>query len=118
MDCGRELFTVPGNIDSPSSTQTNRLMHTSAEIVLEASDVLGVLGMNAPQEATQAKPVKPALDNDERIIVDYIGHEPQSFDQLIVLTGFSAAKLNSLLTMLQLKGIIDQSAGRVFALKS
>ena len=44
--------------------------------------------------------------------------EPLSFDELIARTQFSAAKLNSLLTMLELKGIIDQSAGRTYATKS
>lgn len=116
VDCGRELFVVPGNIDSPASYATNRLLRTSAEIVLEAQDVLNRLGIALPEKAVIIEEM-PALDAEEQKIVRHIRREPQSFDELVVLTDFSAAKLNSLLTRLQLKGIIDQSAGRVYAMK-
>lgn len=116
VDCGRELFVVPGNIDSPASYATNRLLRTSAEIVLEAQDVLDRLGVAVPEKVVIIEEI-PALSNEEQTIVDFIRQEPQSMDELVVLTGFSAAKLNSLLTRLQLKGIIDQSAGRMYAMK-
>ena len=115
MDCGRELFVVPGNIDSPASYATNRLLRTSAEVVLEARDVLDRLGLAAPEEKTAQEP--PALDEEEQKIVQCLSREAQSFDELAVLSGFLAPKLNSLLTRLELKGIIDQSAGRVYAMK-
>lgn len=115
MEMGREVFVVPGNIDSPASYATNRLMRTSAEIVLSAKDVLERLGM----ESSAAQPAKPLPETDaeEREIIKKLTEEDASFDELAVLTGFSAAKLNSLLTRMLLKGIIDQSAGRVYALR-
>ena len=63
---------------------------------------------------------KPAslAEADYLRIVQALRQEPLSFDELIARTQFSAAKLNSLLTMLELKGIIDQSAGRTYATKS
>ncbi len=117
VEYGRELFTVPGNIDSPASVATNLLMRTSAEIVLESADILQVLGVKAPPVAREEE-APATLNAEEAALVERIRQEPQSFDQLIELTGFSASKLNSLLTMLQLKGIIDQSAGRVYAAKT
>ena len=54
----------------------------------------------------------------QEILLQALRREPLSFDELIARTQFSAAKLNSLLTMLELKGIIDQSAGRTYATKS
>lgn len=116
MEYGREVFTVPGNIDSPASYATNRLMRTSAEIVLEAKDVLNVLGLSALEMGTE-KATAVSLNEEEKSVMEHLKREPLSFDQLIIKTGFAAAKLNSLLTMLQLKGIIDQTAGRVYAAK-
>ena len=110
------MFTVPGNIDSPASYATNRLMRTSAEIVLEAKDVLNVLGLSALEMGTE-KAAAVSLNEEEKSVMEHLKREPLSFDQLIIKTGFAAAKLNSLLTMLQLKGIIDQTAGRVYAAK-
>lgn len=118
MDLGRELFTVPGNIDSPASYATNRLLRTSAEMVLEAVDVLRVLGMEPHQPAVDEACAHVELDAGEQVVLRHLQEGPRSFDELAVLTQFSAAKLNSLLTMLQLKGIIDQTAGRVFTTKS
>ena len=116
MEYGREVFTVPGNIDSPASYATNRLMRTSAEIVLEAKDVLNVLGLSALEKGTE-KAAAVSLNEEEKSVMEHLKREPLSFAQLIIKTGFAAAKLNSLLTMLQLKGIIDQTAGRVYAAK-
>ena len=115
MDMGREVFVVPGNIDSPASFATNRLLRTSAEIVLSSRDVLDRLGYEA-KETAKAVPVQP-MDDDQRIIVEALENEELSFDELTQKTGFSAAVLNSLLTRMKLKGIIEQSAGRVYSLK-
>ena len=60
----------------------------------------------------------PAVTEEEERVLQALRREPLSFDELIARTQFSAAKLNSLLTMLELKGIIDQSAGRTYATKS
>ena len=115
MEMGREVFVVPGNIDSPASRATNRLMRTSAEIVLETRDILDRLGYEVPRKAVP-KPLQK-LDEEEGILAKYLETEALSFDELTQKTAFSAAKLNSLLTRMKLKGIIDQSAGRVFSLR-
>lgn len=135
VEYGRELMTVPGNIDSPASYSTNRLMRTSAETVLCSRDVLQAFGMadaedgedGPPAVGRQAAPAgqavpagqaAPAVTEEEERVLQALRREPLSFDELIARTQFSAAKLNSLLTMLELKGIIDQSAGRTYATKS
>ena len=115
MDCGRELFVVPGNIESQARYGRDRLLRTSAVTVLEAGDVLSHLGLAGGEE--KEAPTPPELDEEEQKIVEHLSLETQSFDELANLTGFLAPKLNSLLTRLELKGIIDQSAGRVYAMK-
>lgn len=120
VEYGRELMTVPGNIDSPASYSTNRLMRTSAETVLCSRDVLQAFGMADAEDGPPAvgRQAAPAVTEEEERVLQALRREPLSFDELIARTQFSAAKLNSLLTMLELKGIIDQSAGRTYATKS
>jgi DNA processing protein len=122
VDYGREILTVPGNIDSPASYSTNRLLRTSAEMALCPEDVLQALGMEEKAEKRKVRAAgqeaQPALTEEEKRILQFLRLEPLSFDELIARTQFSASKLNSLLTMLELKGIIDQSAGRTYATKS
>ena len=104
-------------------------MRTSAETVLCSRDVLQAFGMadaedgedGPPAVGRQAAPAgqaAPAVTEEEERVLQALRREPLSFDELIARTQFSAAKLNSLLTMLELKGIIDQSAGRTYATKS
>ena len=69
-------------------------------------------------QAVPAGQAAPAVTEEEERVLQALRREPLSFDELIARTQFSAAKLNSLLTMLELKGIIDQSAGRTYATKS
>ena len=115
MELGREVFVVPGNIDSPASYATNRLMRTSAEIVLEARDILERLGYET--EGTVRAAAELPEDEDQRMIAQALENEALSFDELTQKTGISVPTLNSLLTRMLLKGIIDQSAGRVYSLK-
>ena len=116
MELGREVFVVPGNIDSPASLATNRLMRTSAEIALSPSDILSFFGIETEAKEEGSGETAPLeLSADEEILFNLLKKEPYSFDELANLTHFSPSSLNSLLTMLQLKGIIDQSAGRVYS---
>ncbi len=116
MELGREVFVVPGNIDSPSSLATNRLMRTSAEIALAPSDILPYFGIETGGTGESAAgKAKIELTAEEEILFNLLKKEPLSFDELANLCDFSASQLNSLLTMLQLKGIIDQAAGRVYS---
>lgn len=115
MEIGREVFVVPGNIDSPASFATNRLIRTSAEMVLGARDILERLGHEVKEKEEEA--VSLPIDEEQRAIAQALENEALSFDELTQKTGFSAATLNSLLTRMRLKGIIDQSAGRVFSLR-
>ena len=109
------MAVVSGRLQMRDWTDRDGNKRTSAEVVLEARDVLDRLGLAAPEEKNAQEP--PALDEEEQKIVQCLSREAQSFDELAVLSGFLAPKLNSLLTRLELKGIIDQSAGRVYAMK-
>ena len=98
-------------------------MRTSAETVLCSRDVLQAFGMADAEDGEDGPPAvgrqaAPPVTEEEERVLQALRREPLSFDELIARTQFSAAKLNSLLTMLELKGIIDQSAGRTYATKS
>lgn len=56
VEYGRELMTVPGNIDSPASYSTNRLMRTSAETVLCSRDVSRRLGWRTRRTGRTGRP--------------------------------------------------------------
>jgi predicted Rossmann fold nucleotide-binding protein DprA/Smf involved in DNA uptake len=63
--------------------------------------------------AAKAAP-KHDLSPEEEAIVAPMRNEVMSFEELAQITGLSAAKLNSHLTMLELRGIIDRAPGGLY----
>ncbi|MDR2515321.1 MAG: DNA-processing protein DprA [Christensenellaceae bacterium] len=120
MEYGRECFTVPGQIFSPYSFETNRLLKTSAQVALEPADLLPALGLSqSPKIAGKALKTKggtPTLSNDERPIYDALRAQALSFDELAQLSALELSALNSLLTMMEMKGIIIRMPGRNYEL--
>ncbi|GAE90633.1 hypothetical protein [Acetivibrio straminisolvens] len=58
------------------------------------------------------------LDEDEKKIVEYLRLESMHIDTIARKTGFSIQLVNSILVMLELKGIVEQLPGKIFKLKS
>ena len=75
MEIGREVFVVPGNIDSPASFATNRLMRTSAEIVLGPRDILERLGYEVKAKEEEALP-------EEELPEELLPEEPLPEEEL------------------------------------
>lgn len=57
------------------------------------------------------------LDNDEWRIVENLMHEPMHIDALVNSTGYDIKNVNCILTMLELKGIVEQEQGSIYKLK-
>lgn len=115
LEQGREVFAVPGNIDSPYSRGCNRLIKEGAVLLQDPMDIFVELGYDvicesAPQES-------PHLTNQEKDLFKWIQAQPVHVDLLRDLSGLSAGTLNSMLTILELKGIIKQLPGKYFVKK-
>ena len=113
-DQGREVFAVPGNISSKLSEGTNSLIRDGAHPVQDYSDVLYVLGLMPPpgQEPDIDQRNLP-LAPEEKLVYEYLNHEPISYDTLYERTGLSCGRLHFVLTGLEVKGhLIKLPAGR------
>ena len=58
----------------------------------------------------------PTLEPDEQRVVDLLQNEALSFDELLSLTNFTPEKLNMLLTTMEIKEIMKQLPGCMYAL--
>jgi DNA processing protein len=122
----REVFAIPGRVDSDYSTGTNALIRDQhAKLVTCADDILDELGEagESLREGTvdagaESGPnlftVQPSLSNDERAVAERLDHQEQSVDQLAAATGMAESRVASTLIMLQLKGMARQLPGNVF----
>ena len=115
LEQGRDVFAVPGGIYSPQSSAPNRMILDGATPVLCHWDLLeyyrwGQRPSDKPERAVRREPLEP----EEEAVVAPLRAEALSFEELVAATGFSAAKLNSHLTMLELRGIIEKVPGGLY----
>lgn len=121
LDQGREVFAVPGPINSPMAEGTNYLLKQGAKLVTGISDILEELGYQTqsqnlpPKLVAQLRPVGETAD--EQKVLDALFQESLEFDDLVAKTGLEAGRLMPLLTNLELAGKV-RSRGQVYGLTS
>ena len=114
LEQGRDVFAVPGSIYSPLSAEPNRLISEGAAPALGPWEILEHFRWAEKPGSADVSKREIALEADEMALVEPLRIEEMSFDELAARTGFHSAKLNSLLTMLELRGIIKQAPGRIY----
>ena len=115
LEQGRDVFAVPGSIYSPLSATPNQLIVDGATPVISAWDILERYRWSERPQVPVASPSREiVLEPDEERLVVPLREQELSFDELANITGFSASKLNSHLTMLELRGIIVKVPGGMY----
>ena len=110
LEQGRELMCIPGLISNPNTEGIYKLLKNGATLVTCANDILEVLNWEV-KPAQQLKMDLSGLSEDEKKVVEALEVEEKSFDEIINLTKINTDDLLMILTTLELKGIIKQSAG-------
>lgn len=111
LDYGVPIYAVPGNINSEKSDGTNNLIATMQGICLiKPETLISDLGL----EKKNVRSVQ--LSINEQALVDALTGSQLTIDELQENTKLPIAKLNSLLTSLEIKGIIKRMPGGIFML--
>jgi DNA processing protein len=129
LEQGREVFAVPGSIDSSSARGTNKLIKQGAKLIENIDDILEdilpQIEKTAPFKAPSLErsvaiksPITAKLSEIEQIIIDLISTNNLHIDEIIVATALSPAVVLSSLMSLELKGIIKQHPGKFFSLNN
>ncbi len=113
LDYGRDVFAVPGNINSLKSELPNSLIRSAqAECVLEPEDILIRYNMDSPKLAKRAVEVSM----DEEIILKLLKNGEQDFDELAKNSQLPTNILNSCLTTLEIRGLIKRMPAKTYML--
>jgi len=112
---GREVFAVPGNIHSATARGTHDLIKQGAKLVETANDIIEEI---TPQLSAGREPRQPrqpvGLSEREQRVFEAIGVDPVHIDDLARDLGQAMAPLTSILSQLELKGLICQEPGKHF----
>ncbi|HMN19059.1 MAG TPA: DNA-processing protein DprA [Candidatus Moranbacteria bacterium] len=111
LECGRDVFAVPGSIFSPRSEGTNALIQKGAKLIASAADVLEELRLSqtAPLEK---KEVEFDLGADEKRILHVLTDEQLHIDRIIKLSTLETSRAAAAVSLLELKGLIRDMGGR------
>ncbi len=120
IDYGRQVFAVPGRIDSPRSKGCHELIKKGAKLCEGAEDVLSEFEYlfpptNRPPSAAETG-LLPAIElsENEQRIFDAIGREEAQIDEIIRACSLPASAVSVTLLGLEMKKVIRQLPGRLY----
>lgn len=114
LDQGREVMVVPGNITSPTSVGTNRLLRDGATPLLDAADLLE----QYPELAGTGKrscsvPPRPTLTGDAATVYGLLESGPLGLDEVVRRCALPAPRVLAVVTGLELTGHLGRRGGMI-----
>ena len=111
---GREVYAVPGNIDSPYSLGANKLIKEGALPIVVIDDLLDDLGIKRNPDVYDIE----ELGEAEREMLKHIENQTEvTVERLYQITGKQPSEINGILTILEIKGRIYTFMGKIFIAK-
>ncbi len=113
---GKDVFAIPGNINSIYSKGTNLLIKDGAKPLLDMDDILEEVRelQLLKKSITAVRLDNLDLSDTEKKILEFIKDGPVHSDIIVLKSGFNVQTVISTLTILELKGIIKEMSSRIF----
>lgn len=123
LEQGREVFALPGKIDSQNSFGTNALIQQGAKLVSCVDEILEEFNMPVTrnlnkQESFYVEPgnsdISICLSDNESLLYNLISKEPVLLDEIVEKAGIGIAQISPILLKLQMRRLIRQIPGKQF----
>lgn len=108
LEQGRDVYALPGPINSRLSMGCNRLIRQGAGILLSPEELLVELGICQVGEKENDGQIKLILETAEELVYSCLGLQPQNLDYLFNVTKIPIQELLDVLMRLQLKGVVKE----------
>ena len=117
IENGRQVFAVPGRIDSPRSKGCHELIKKGAKLCEGAEDILSEFEYLFPSSNRDKAATVPAaltLSESEQQVYDVLGAEEVPIDEIIRQSGMPASAVSVALLGLEMKRAVRQLPGKLF----
>ena len=103
---GREVFAVPGPINSKMSVGVNNLIKEGVHPVTEAADILEILDIERRKVKVKVESQKKPMDRDQVKILKILDGGSKHVDLIVRESGLTVEKVSSALSMMEISGFI------------
>lgn len=130
---GKDIFAIPGQVNSPASHGCHQLIRDGALLVEKPAEVLDDLGP-LPEEFRQhaknqhedidtgggdsEKSHAVSLTDNQEKVLELLGSEPRQIDDIIDETGMSPPVVSSALLTMEIKGLVEKLSGQRYVLRN
>jgi DNA processing protein len=119
LNAHREVFAIPGPINSPTSAGTNKLLQDGAQVTTCPNDVLIALGLPAqkPPEPVLVTPVTFVPNSpEETLLLPHLSGSPTHVDELSRAAGLATSVTLATLTILEIHGKVRHLGNMYYSL--
>lgn len=113
----KKIFCLAHGMEEPEGMGTNRLIKKGALLVTETNDILHNMNFIISKNEKESKKIKEKVIDIPKEYLDIyklISEKPTNIDELCKKSNLEIQKVNYILTMLELEGIITQLPGKMF----
>jgi len=120
LDYSREVFAVPGQVDSVKSEGAHWLLQQGAKLVQRVEDIVAELDLPGSRPNTLDtgtldtgldRKAEPELEPDAAALLSHIEPYPLLREEILTKSGFTPPRLSELLLLLELDGLIEMLPG-------
>jgi len=113
---GREVFAVPGRVDSRASHGCHRLIRDGAKLVESVDDVLEELGPLVKATPTEdgrivRHPAELQLTTQEQTVLNAVGEQATSIDDIVAASRLPVSRVLSTISVLEMRRLIRRLSG-------